>query len=198
MVEKISGVVLAGGAGHRFNGRMKPKIIIEGEPIISRILSVIKDIFDEIIIVTNNPEEFEDFDFCTIVQDEIRNAGPLGGIHAAMKISTGNALFVFAGDMPFLDKAIITEMTEVYDNSVHDALIPRINNNIEPLHAIYSTSLAERLETFVYLENSRAVRDFVKLLNVKYHDIDGSEKNNKAFTNINSPSDINLAEGTEG
>ena len=68
---KISGAILAGGAASRFNGRMKSKIIIDGETIISRIISVIRDIFDEIIIVTNNPEEFADFSFCRIVQDEI-------------------------------------------------------------------------------------------------------------------------------
>jgi len=198
MVEKISGVILAGGRGRRLHGLMKPKILIQGEAIISRIISVIRDLFDEIIIVTNNPEEFMDFDLCKIVKDVISNAGPLGGLHAAMKNSSGNAIFVFAGDMPFLDKAIIKEMKEVYKNSDYDALIPRIDGEIEPLHAIYSTSLSETLETFVNNDNGRAVRDFIKLLNVQYHDIAVTEKNKRAFTNINSATDIKLAGGTEG
>ena len=50
---KISAAILAGGAATRFDGRMKSKIIIDGETIISRIISVIRDIFDELIIVTN-------------------------------------------------------------------------------------------------------------------------------------------------
>ncbi len=141
MTEKLSGVVLAGGAGSRFDGRMKPKIVIEGETIISRIISSIRDIFDEIIIVTNTPDEFADFTFCTIVQDEIQNAGPLGGIHAAMKAAQGKSIFVFAGDMPFLDRNIIIRMIDVYEKSLADALIPEVAGYIEPLHSIYRGSL---------------------------------------------------------
>ena len=192
MAGKISGAILAGGAGSRFDGRMKPKIIIDGEPIISRIISVIRDIFDEIIIVTNYPEEFADFNFCKIVQDKILNAGPLGGIHAAMKTSSNDAIFVFAGDMPFLDKGIIMRLIETYNNSDCDALIPRIEEYIEPLHSVYSISLAEHLEAYLKSDQNNAVRDYIKSLNVRYLQFEGSEKIKKTFTNINSVSDINL------
>jgi molybdenum cofactor guanylyltransferase len=195
MAGKISGVILAGGAGSRFNGRLKPKIVIAGESMISRIISVVRDLFDEIIIVTNNPEEFKEFSFCRIVQDQILNAGPLGGIHAAMKTSSNDAIFVFAGDMPFLDKGIILRLIDAYDTADADAVIPEIEEYIEPLHSVYSTSLTEKLEAYLKNENSHAVRDFIKSLNVKYLQFDGSEKNRKAFTNINSSSDIFLAEG---
>ena len=190
MVEKISGVVLAGGAGSRFDGRMKPKIFIEGETIISRILSVINDIFDEIIIVTNSPDEFSDFSFCRIVNDEIRDAGPLGGIHAALKTSCNDAIFVFAGDMPFLDRNVILRMIEAYSNSKADALIPRVGKYIEPLHSIYSLSVTEHLEAYLKSGQKRAVRDYAELLEVEYIQFEESETIKKAFTNINSPSDL--------
>jgi molybdenum cofactor guanylyltransferase len=188
---KISGVILAGGSGSRFNGLMKPKIVIEGMTIISRMISVMRDIFDEIIIVTNDPEEFADFNFCLLVPDRITNAGPLGGIHAAMLASSGEAIFVFAGDMPFLDKEIIMSQIEAFNNIDADALIPRIDNYIEPLHSIYGISLAERIETHINSNRSQAVRDFIKSLKVHYLQFDSSEKNKKAFTNINSSADIN-------
>jgi molybdopterin-guanine dinucleotide biosynthesis protein A len=190
MNPKISAAILAGGSGSRLGGRMKPKIIIEGVPIILRIIAVLKEIFDEIIIVTNNPEEFEDFSFCKIVQDEIPGAGPLGGIHAAMKNSTYDALFVFAGDMPFPDKGIILKMTDDYNNSECDALIPAVEEYIEPLHSIYRISLAGHLEAFLKTGISNAVRDYIKTLNVRYIKFARSENTEKAFTNINSPSDI--------
>ena len=197
MAGKISGVILAGGAGSRFNGRLKPKIVIDGESIISRIISVIRDLFDEIIIVTNNPEEFEEFNFCRIIQDEIPNAGPIGGIHAGMKSSSNKAIFVFAGDMPFLDKGIILNLIDVFGNSGADAVIPAIEEYIEPLHSVYSTSLTHNLEIYLKSDHSKAVRDFIKLLNVEYLQFDGTENNKRAFTNINNPSDIFSAKGKE-
>lgn len=190
MTGKISGVILAGGAACRFDGRMKSKIIIEGEPIISRIISVIRDIFDEIIIVTNIPEEFADFNFCKIVQDEIPGAGPLAGIHAAMKISSNDSIFVFAGDMPFLDKEIIKKMIKAYKKSEYNALIPEIEENIEPLHSLYSTSMTENLKTYLNTSQNNAVRDYVKSINAGYFKLERSEKNKIAFTNINSASDL--------
>jgi molybdopterin-guanine dinucleotide biosynthesis protein A len=197
MVRKISGTILAGGTGRRFNVKMKPKIVIDGETIITRMISVIRDIFDEIIIVTNHPEEFKDFNFCRIVQDEILNAGPLGGIHAAMKTSAYEAIFVFAGDMPFLDKGIITGMIKVYNSTNCNVLIPGIEDYIEPLHSIYSISLTEHLEAYLKSDQSNAVRDYIKSQNVQYIQFEGSDENKKAFTNINSPSDIKLAEGSD-
>jgi len=191
MTGKISGAILAGGAASRFDGRVKSKIIIDGETIISRIISVIRDIVDEIIIVTNNPEEFEDLNFCRIIKDEILNAGPLGGIHAAMKASSNKAIFVFAGDMPFLDRNIILGMIEVYKKSDGDALIPKVGEYTEPLHSIYNISLADHLETYLNNDQSLAVRDYLRSLNVQYIQFEVSEKNNVAFTNINSASDIN-------
>lgn len=190
MTGKISGIILAGGTASRFNGRMKPKIVIGGEPIISRILSVITDIFNEIIIVTNNPAEFREFSFCRIVQDEIRGAGPLGGIHAGMKASASEAVFVFAGDMPFLDKEIITRIIDTFNVSGCDAVVPGIGNFIEPLHSIYNNSITDNLETYLKGGQNTAVREYIKILNVHYLLLDGSEKNKRAFTNVNSPTDI--------
>ncbi len=187
---RISGVILAGGAGKRFKGLIKPKIVVDGTSIISRILSVIADLFDDIILVTDKQEEFDEFHSCMIISDEIPNTGPLGGIHAAMKNTSGKCLFVFAGDMPFLDKGIIIEMIRAYDPLKYDALVPRVGKNTEPLHSIYNTSLAESLEIFLKGDGDHAARDFINTLNVCYHELDATERTRKAFTNINSPSDL--------
>jgi molybdopterin-guanine dinucleotide biosynthesis protein A len=190
MDRKISGAILAGGAGSRFNGLMKPKIVIDGVTIISRMLSAMTGIFDEILIVTNNPSEFEEYSFCRIIPDEINNAGPLGGIHSALKASSNEAVFVCAGDMPFLEKRLIIEVIEAYLSAGCDVLIPQIEEFIEPLHSVYNTALVKVLEDYLDNNNSFAVREFIKTLNIRYFPLEGSKENKKAFTNINSPSDI--------
>jgi molybdopterin-guanine dinucleotide biosynthesis protein A len=194
MVEKISAAILAGGSGSRFNSIIKPKIVINGEMIISRTLSVLSDIFNEIIIVTNTPSEFEEFSFCKIVCDEIPASGPLGGIHSALKSSSNEAVFIFAGDMPFPDAQIILRMTAVYENEICDALIPMIEGYIEPLHAVYSISLVKAIEGHLAGKSRIAVVDFVKKINARYFQLEKSAENIKAFTNVNSPEDIITAQ----
>ena len=190
MANRISGVILAGGSNKRFGGITKANVVIDGETIISRIISTISDLFDEIIIVTNKPEEFQEFIQYKMVEDQYLKAGPLGGIHAALKASSEDAIFVFAGDMPFLDKEIITDQINEFSKRQHDVFIPKVDQFIEPLHAIYRKSALNHLERFLLEGKSRAVRDFLSEVNVGYLQMTKNEKTEIAFANINSPSDL--------
>jgi molybdenum cofactor guanylyltransferase len=190
MAHNISGVILSGGANKRFNGVIKAKIVINGKTIISRVIEIVSNFFDEIIIVTNTPDDFREFKNCKIIRDQFLNKGPLGGIHSALKESERDALFVFAGDMPLLDSEIIAKQIDVYNTNKCDILIPQIEQFIEPLHGIYTISIIRILENFLERDNDYAMREFFKKANVRYMKIEGSEKTRRAFTNINSPSDI--------
>jgi len=190
MAKRISGVILVGGSNKRFGGKTKANVVINGETIISRIISTIGDFFDEIIIVTNKPEEFQEYIQYKIVKDEYLKAGPLGGIHAALKASSGDAIFVFAGDMPFPDKDIISDQINEFYRGEHDVIIPRVAQFIEPLHAIYRKSVLNHLERFLSEGKSRAIRDFLSEVNVGYLQMTNNEKTEIAFANINSPSDL--------
>ena len=125
-----------------------------------------------------------------MVEDQYLNAGPLGGIHAALKASSEDAILVFAGDMPFLDKEIISDQINEFSKRQHDVLIPVVDQFIEPLHAIYRKSELNHLERFLVEGKSRAVRDFLGEVNVGYLQITKNEKTKIAFANINSPSDL--------
>jgi molybdenum cofactor guanylyltransferase len=190
MLSGITGVILAGGASKRFGGVTKANFIVAGNTIISRIILTIDGLFDEKIIVTNNPEEYQGFPQCKIIKDHYLKAGPLGGIHAALKATSAEACFVFAGDMPFLDKKIIEDQIDEFRRSDYDVLIPEVGKLIEPLHAIYRKSVLEDLERFLSQGKSRAVRNFLFELNFGYFQIPETEASRIAFTNINSPSDI--------
>ena len=80
---------------------------VAGKPIISWILNAMEDLFDETLIVTNTPEEYKDYSSCRLVPDQFIKVGPLGGIHAALKAASFEMIFVFAGDMPLLNKDLI-------------------------------------------------------------------------------------------
>jgi molybdopterin-guanine dinucleotide biosynthesis protein A len=190
MANRISAVILAGGSNKRFGGITKANVVIDGKTIISRIISTISDLFDEIIIVTNKPEEFQEFNQYKIVEDKYLKAGPLGGIHAALKASYEDIIFVFAGDMPFLDKKIISHQINEFNKRENDVFIPEVDQFIEPLHAIYRKSVLNHLDRYLTEGKSRAVRDFLSEVNVGYLQIPKTEGTEIAFANINSPSDL--------
>jgi len=186
----ISGVILAGGASRRFGGITKSNIVVDGEKIISRIINTINDLFSEIIIITNTPSEFQDLSRYRVASDHFQNAGPLAGIHSGLILSENDAIFVFAGDMPFLSKEIIEEEIRQFRLNESEILIPRIGELIEPLHSIYRVSVLPRMERFLAEGKNRAVRDFLSGLHVDYFILQDSEENRRAFTNINTQRDI--------
>ena len=190
MADNIAGVILAGGASKRFNGIIKPMIDYEGKTIISRIIETIGEIFDDIIIVTNTPDEFKEYDNYKIIGDKFLNKGPLAGIHSALKESESEAIFVVAGDMPLLDKEIIIRQIDFYNTNKCDILIPQIDYYIEPLHGIYKKTLIRNLEDYLGGDNNYAVREFLKMSDVRYLLMEVSGKSISAFTNINSSDDI--------
>ncbi len=190
MKNNISGVILAGGSNRRFGGRTKANASVGGTTIISRIIKEIRDIFPEIIIVTNKAEEFREYAHYRIVPDQYPGIGPLGGIHAALKTASKDAIFVFACDMPFTDRIIIAEQIDEFRKRKSDVLLPKIGRYIEPLHAIYRVSVLDDLERFIAAGKSKAVKDFIAGVNTSYFVLPDNIRNRTAFANINSPSDL--------
>lgn len=190
MTGSVSCVILAGGANKRFNGLIKANIVFDGVTIISGILEKVSGFFDEIIVVTNSPEEFIRYKGITIKGDIFMNAGPLGGIHAALKLSSCRAVFVVAGDMPLLNTGIIERQIDQWERENCEVLVPRVGKNIEPLHAVYSKSLLASLEKYLEGDNTHAVREFFGQTDVCYFDLEDNEEVRIAFANINYPSDL--------
>ena len=190
----LSAVILAGGESRRIGGKPKTELIVAGEKIISRMLGVIREIFDEIIIVTNSPGRFSKITDCLIIRDIYAGSGPLGGIHAAIKSSGNEALFIFAGDMPFLDKNLINRQIEFFAHTDFQALVPVVNGMTEPLHAIYCKSIIDEAEILLEQKENPSVRDLLEKIRTGYMHLEHSAEVNRSFTNINTLADLRQAE----
>lgn len=190
MLSDISGVILAGGTSRRLGGITKANIEIGGKTIISRMLDIITPIFGEIIIVTNTPEEFPSFTNHLIVGDKFIKTGPLGGIHAALCATSAKAVFVFAGDMPLIEKDIVERMAARYLETDCDILLPLISNYIEPLHSVYNSSILPLVEEYLEGTKNYAVREFIRQTRVEYMTFEPTEENLNAFSNINTGEDL--------
>ncbi len=185
-IKNISAVILAGGKNSRIK-QEKSLIKIKGNHIIDKQVELLENIFENIIIVTNKEEIKRKFPNLKIVEDEFQNCGPLGGIHAAMKNSNTESLFVFACDMPCLESSIILRQIATYRSTATDILVPRHEDGIEPLHAIYSKTNLPFLEECL-IAGRYSVRSFYNKVNVKY--IDFEKKYIKYFFNINTHTDL--------
>ena len=96
--------------------------------------------------------------------------------------------------MPLLNRDLIIKQIEYYKRTGCDVLVPRINQNIEPLHAIYNIKIAEVLVRQLRDETDYAVRTLFNRLNVNYLELEDSEESRNSFFNVNTKSDLLLAE----
>ena len=187
-MKNIAGVVLAGGKNSRYHGFDKSFLKKGNSTFIEHTISAFRELFQEIIIITNQPEAYN-FIEAIKSKDLIKDIGPLGGILTALKITTQPAIFVVSCDMPYLDHSMINKLTKEFDSSAHDILMPRIDGEIEPLHAIYSSSIIPAIEENVK-SNNFAIRDLFPYVKIKYFDFPPTLSNKKYFTNVNSPEDF--------
>lgn len=120
------------------------------------------------------------------VSDVFKDKGPLGGIFSALKATKAESIFVFSCDMPFLNSYLINLQWDEFNKQSPDALVPTIQNKIEPLHAIYSKKCIPWIEKQLTTSNDLRIRSFFHEANLVFWDISLLTDYHKAFTNINT------------
>jgi len=186
MKNEITAVVLAGGKGSRIN-RDKTLLKVGNLLLLEKTTALLKEMFAEVIIVVAGDFVRKNFTDYKIVTDEFQNCGPLAGIHIALKNAAEKAIFVFACDMPNLNSEIIQRQLLTFENSRFDAIVPKHNEGIEPLHAIYAKSCLPAIEKNLKQKNY-SVRSFFREIKVGYLEFGISEI--KYFFNINTEHDL--------
>ncbi|MCX5836379.1 MAG: molybdenum cofactor guanylyltransferase [Deltaproteobacteria bacterium] len=130
----MTGIILSGGKSSRM-GANKAFLHVGGERLIDRTVRIFKEIFPEVILVTNSPLDYLDQD-CTIATDIIKGKGPLGGLYTGLFHASHERIFMAACDMPFLNRAFIKYMMDHCAD--FDIVVPELPDGLQPLHAIYS------------------------------------------------------------
>lgn len=120
--------------------RDKAFLKIKGKYFIEHILDRVNG-FADILVVSNNPEKYEKIPV-RVVEDEIKGAGPLGGIYTGLFHSTQEEILVISCDTPLLDKKFIEYMGKLKGD--YDAVIPLHGGRREPLCALYTREVTER------------------------------------------------------
>ena len=158
----MTALILCGGKSTRM-GRPKAFLPYRGTLMITHMIELVRQLFSEVLLVTNEPELFDGLEMDT-VKDIIPHRGPLGGILSGLLIASHHHSFVIACDMPFIDRKLISEMVKKGHNS--DMLVLMHDKGIEPLIGIYSKSCLRALEESLFAGQT-SLSDFALGLNAK-------------------------------
>ena len=163
---------------------------MKGKALMEHQLETLQPVFDNMLLITNNPEIFSNYSHLIIQADIIRGKGPLGGIHSAMHHAGSSHVFVVAGDMPFLQKTAISKLMQLSQQHPRHAVIPYTKRGPEPLHAVYPVAVKEQLDQWLKTKNDLSVKSFLSQIPVHYWQTDDSTP----FININTPEELQYYE----
>lgn len=139
-----SAAILAGGKASRFGGQNKAALVVDGRPILDRLVAELAavDGLAEIAIVGGTAIH----PGARSIADLVADCGPLGGIHAALSVLTreaGDAVLVVACDMPYVTRAFVTELFDRVENV--DIVVPQTPRGYHPLCAVYTRACLEAI-----------------------------------------------------
>lgn len=191
--EKMTAVVLAGGRSSRM-GVNKMFLPLGDKPVILHLLEVVKRIFAECIVVTDEPALFQNYGV-KVVQDILvcREKNSLAGIHAGLFYASYHYAFILAGDMPFVRPQVIKHLC-TYANGC-DVIVPKEGKFFQPLCAIYHKNCLPLIEEQLANGIFRIDRFYpkVRLCEVDVNELKQFDPEGYTFFNINTPEDYTQA-----
>ena len=192
---KISTIILAGGKGRRFGGE-KTSEVIGGETLLERVLRVVSEISEQLILSLAPGQAAPKFNLAVNVLEVVdmyHNKGALGGIYTGIKCSETDHNLVVGADMPLLNTFLLEYMIGICHE--YDVTVPQIRGHAEPLHAIYSKKCLDPIEAAFSRGESRIVSFFgsVDVRWVKEDEIDYFDPDHLSFLNVNTQNDLRLA-----
>lgn len=160
---EAAAIILAGGKSSRM-GTNKALLKINEKTNIERMVDKLKLLFDDIILVTNDSEQYE-FLGLKMVPDQYPGMGPLAGVHAGLLASDCDVNVIVACDMPFVSAELAEALVD--SRGDYDAVIPVINGKQHPLFAVFHKKAAAEALACIGAGRLR-MKHLLDQLNVRY------------------------------
>jgi molybdopterin-guanine dinucleotide biosynthesis protein A len=189
----ITCIILAGGESSRMK-KNKAHLPFGEKNLIDHQLTILKEVFYKIIIVSND-SKLSSIDGVKIIEDKItlKTKSPMIGIYSGLMEAETFHSFVLPCDMPFISKDLIRYMINKKDEG--DIIVPYVNGFYEPLHSIYSKRCLDKINMLLEGKSFK-ITDLYSMVKTKLitaKEILFYDSKLWCFMNINTPRDYERA-----
>jgi molybdopterin-guanine dinucleotide biosynthesis protein A len=171
-----------------------PKALVElgGRRLIERVVGVVRDAVDDVLLVTNTPDLYR-FLGVRMVPDVFADHGSLGGLYSGLAAASGDAAFTVACDMPFLHPAVARLVIERAGEA--DVVVPRAGDQLQTLHALYAKACLPAMEARLRAGRLKITGFFddVRVLEVPEAEVARHADPARVFMNLNTPDELERA-----
>jgi molybdopterin-guanine dinucleotide biosynthesis protein A len=194
MSDPVSAILLAGGKSSRL-GTDKAKVKLDGESVMIQAIAEKLSGLSEDIVVSTNGRRYEDITIPVRWAIDVRpGAGSLMGLYSGLLAAKHDYAIAVACDMPFINIELLKYMISLPRD--YDALLPKIGEQTEQLHSIYSKNCLPKMEKYLNSGHLK-ITSFMDEIDVKYVDEDIINKydpRHLSFFNVNTAKQLNEAQ----
>jgi molybdopterin-guanine dinucleotide biosynthesis protein A len=196
----LTGAILSGGRSIRM-GHEKGLTLLGGEPFILHVRRAMEGLIDEVIVsvakgMTKTYAEALGEPFI-IVEDETPGLGPLGGIIPVLSCAKSPYVLFSPCDTPFLSPKVCKLVVSSVQGA--DGAVPKTGKtHYEPLHGIYMRQPGLTAFTEAVSEGDGSPQYAYDKLDLSFIPVEKLREVDpelESFWNINTPKDLELAEG---
>jgi molybdopterin-guanine dinucleotide biosynthesis protein A len=191
----LSIVIQAGGQSARMGENKALKRFL-GRPLIQRVIERLAPVADELLLTTNQPEDFT-FLKLPLFTDIKPGRGPLGGLYTALLCAKYPSVAVVACDMPFASAPLLVAAAGFLNQDKVDLVIAETREGFEPLHAVYRRETCiPAIESAIEADQWRMISWFpkVKVRRLAPEELGRYDPEGLAFWNVNTPEEFSKAE----
>lgn len=183
----VSGIILAGGRGRRFDGRDKGLIEVSGYPLLEHVLQTLSPQVDELLINANrNLPVYERYGYRVMTDTVPDYPGPLAGMLAGLREARYDAVVTVPCDMPYLPDCLVSRLLQAQVTGGADVVIPHDGERSHPVICLMRRACADSIEPWL-ARGRHGVGEWVR---AQRHAVADFSDMPACFRNINRPEDL--------
>ncbi len=181
----VAGAILTGGKSSRM-GTPKPQVVFDGSrTLFDRAYDVLLKLGLPRVAVGHVAEaDLDKYEGLTVIQDDIANRGPVGGLHTLLKSGIAEHYLVVPCDMPLLTAELLSRLLENRDQRPS---VFAIDDRVLPLPGLYPASLAECADRLL-LQPSVSLMRLLDENNARTHAVTTTES--VQLQGVNTPQEL--------
>ncbi|WP_241573639.1 molybdenum cofactor guanylyltransferase MobA [Rosenbergiella nectarea] len=157
----ISGIILAGGAGERMNGKDKGLVQWRGKALIDHVIVYLAPQVSHLAINANRNIILYQERGLPVIQDKVQSLlGPLAGIEVGLEAIKTEWLAVAPCDSPLFPNDYVQRLYEFTQHNKLALSWVRQNGQDHPLFCLIHRELRNDLHNFLHQQGRRKVLDF--------------------------------------
>jgi molybdopterin-guanine dinucleotide biosynthesis protein A len=189
-VDKVTGLILAGGAGRRMGGADKGLLDYQGQPLVAQVLARLAPQVDSLLISANRHlDVYARFGHPLVSDDQPDYPGPLAGLAAGLAACPGEWLVCVPCDCPALPLDLVKRLLVAAQDRSAAIAVATTGGRMQPTFQLCRRSLLPALLAYL-ASGERKVGGWCRAqaaIEVEFTDT-------SAFRNLNRPDELAAAQ----